>query len=339
MRTGDSPILPVIFRPALPVAGRRHARERRLADRLEKYMTKNGFRVRIGHPKTLSEAVEMAREAGRSSPLVVAAGGDGTINAVATGIMDTGCCLGILPLGSGNDLARGLHIPKNLSGAVRLLRSGYELLTGGPETGKVRSGTILRNMDTGRIASMESPEPDPVLPSTPHRFLNTLGIGFDGEVAWNASQMRMNGGMMKYMRGVIRSLFTYQATGMTVTADGETISGRFLMATVANGPFEGSGIPVAPDADPTDGFFNLILIRDADTLSRLLLFIRVLFSGTSEGGLILIRKCRNVHISTSLPVMVHADGEMISARMNGLSAVIQPASLTVIGGQPTRMRM
>jgi diacylglycerol kinase (ATP) len=261
----------------------------------------------------------MARKASGTSRLVAAAGGDGTINAVASGLAGTGCCLGVLPIGSGNDIARGLNIPRKLGRSVSLLADGYRMLYSGASQSVQPASVSIRKMDTGVARLLRNTDqnggenPDGSREMAAHAdcfFMNTLGFGFDGTVALNASRMPPAVGRWKYLISVLKSLFTYRASRMTVTTDGESWSGLCLMATVANGPVEGGGIRIAPDADPTDGLFHLVLIRDTGVLARIPLLLRILLYGASESQHVRFKTCRNVTVVSDRPLVVHFDGEV-----------------------------
>ncbi len=327
----------MIFRPSFAADAAPLPAENRLVARLEALLNRNGVPHEIWRPATLSEAGDMARKASTASPIVAAAGGDGTINAVSGGLLGTECRLGILPIGSGNDIARGLQIPRKLSAAVALLANGYRLLKSGTESPVKKSSrknptaSILK-IDAGVFATAnETDAASDRSRQYDRHFINTLGFGFDGRVAWNASRMRFLRGKWKYLGGVLQSLLFYRATDMTITADGETYSGRYLMATVANGPFEGGGIHIAPRADPGDGLFDLVMIHDTGVLARIPLLLRVLFSGASDSPDIRLKQCRTVRVTSSRPVMAHADGEVISRRLTKFSATIRPVQIAVIG--------
>ncbi len=356
--------LVVIFRPD-SISGRDNiTSSKHLTRKLGGFLTQVGLTHEILRPASLAEATEMAIQASRTCRIVAAAGGDGTINAVAKGLAGSECCLGVLPLGSGNDTARGLGIPQRLPDAVRLLKSAQKLLSSGdtikhthfaditaapddatrPESARIPRilpGSIIQKMDAGYVSYYDSSDRMSAGPASSLNqsfFINTLGTGFDGKVAWNASKTRFPGGKLKYPVGVLKSLFTYKACVMTVTADAETIRDRFLMATVANGPFEGGGIPIAPSADHRDGFFQLVLIRDIGRMARIPLLIKVLLHGASEGSGIIIKKCSSISIDCDRPQMVHTDGEVISTTVVKLKADIHPGLLNIICGSPIAAR-
>ncbi len=281
----------------------------------------HGIPHEILRPATLAQGVDMARKVSETSRIVAAAGGDGTINAVASGVAGTGCCLGILPVGSGNDIARGLHIPRKLDSSVALLADGYRMLQYGESASIQPPIASIQEMDIGTARLLRFAHVSGGKSHAPCRdldadgqmdcfFINTLGCGFDGKVALIASGMPPAVGRWKYLIGVMKSLFTYKVSRMTVTADGVTWSGRYLMATVANGPVEGGGIRIAPDADPGDGLFDLVLILDTGVIARIPLLLRVLLRGASGSSKILVQRCREVRIESDRPLIVHCDGEI-----------------------------
>ncbi len=282
---------------------------------LERY----GIIADIHETTSLTEATLVARKASGSYRLVLAGGGDGTISAVAAGLSGTGCCMGMIPFGSGNDVARGLHISRGLHASIRHLSDRLSDLS---DTGTDPSDHVVRYIDTGQLTS-----------EAPHSFfLNTLGVGFDGKVADNATHTRLFRGKTKYLFGVLKSLFTYRATSMTVTTDQGNISGRFLMVTVANGSYEGGGIRIAPEADHSDGLFNVVMIRDTGLWARIPLLIRVLLWGARPDDKISTVTTRHVRIETEDAVFVHADGEIISRQLKFITAKVDPGSLKMITG-------
>ncbi len=384
-------VIPVVIVPGQDVNLR--LKQRRL-DQLKLLLNSVGLTIRIHEASSLIEATRIAHEASRSSRFVVACGGDGTVSAVAAGLADTGCCLGILPSGSGNDIARGLNIPRKLSDAARLLKDGavnvlpkmptqcpeqtaQKAYEPSPQTTdpEIRSTVTILKMDLGLLRFYDSDKPphsvneqqkqishhEPLPhesqmprdeqisgkgkfsdegPFSHHEqvhhdklkrrtFINTLGVGFDGLAAYNASRTKWIPGKLKYLYGVFKSLFSWRATSMQVELDHEIITERLLMTTVANGPFEGGGIPIAPPADPSDGLFDVVMIRDVHRLARIPLLLRVFFFGAVGGPKIIMRKSRTIHIHTTPPCFVHADGEMISLSLSHITASVKPGALAM----------
>ncbi len=269
---------------------------------LKECLSRHGINYEISKTSSHFESKVVAKEAAGSRKTIVAAGGDGTISSVAAGLSGTDSTLGILPLGSGNDISRGLRIPRNIENAVNLLHHGT--------IHTIDFGTYL---DTGA-------------------FLNTLGFGFDGKVSYDASNSTLFKGRFKYIYAVLKSIFTYRASRMTVELNGESYSDRFLMVTIANGPVEGGGIRIAPEASLKDGLFDVVMITDVGALRRIPLLLRILIRGNKNEKCILVRRSSSVIIQSDEPQYVHADGELISKSLDQITATIKPGVVQVITG-------
>jgi diacylglycerol kinase (ATP) len=173
------------------------------------------------------------RAASQGAFAVVAVGGDGTVNQVAPALVGKRCCLGIIPAGTGNGLARALGIPLNAEAACRLLAAG-----------KVKP-LDFGAMDLGR------------------GYANMLGIGWDAWIAARANRLRwLNkiSGFLRYLGAAILCLPRLGTQGLRLDLDGVKIEGRFLVVAVANSPQYGFGCTIAPDAVLDDGEFDVVCL-------------------------------------------------------------------------------
>ncbi len=182
--------------------------------------------------KRPGEATALAREAARNgAATVVAVGGDGTVTEVMRGICGTRAALGIVPAGTGNDFSKSLGIPKKPSEAMEFILSHPP-----------------RPVDVGQVND--------------RLFLNVCGTGFDVCVldAMQRAKKYMRG-MLPYLWGVVRTILTYRPAMITFEIDGgEPFVKPLLLLGVANGRYIGGGMCVAPDAQPDDGRFDLIMV-------------------------------------------------------------------------------
>jgi diacylglycerol kinase family enzyme len=158
---------------------------------------------------------------------VIAWGGDGTINEAAGPLIGTSVALGIVPSGSGDGLARGLRIPRDPERAFRLAL--------GP----------ARPMDVGWLGD--------------RHFLNIAGVGFDAAVA-AAFNNRSTRGKARYFVDSLRGIWTYESRHYQVEAENHRLDGPCFVAAFANCQQYGSGIVLAPDADPADGLLDMVLV-------------------------------------------------------------------------------
>ncbi len=228
-------------------------------------------------------ALELARAAADEGiALVVAAGGDGTVNEVASGLVGSQTALGILPVGSGNGFARGLGVPMDPVRACRGLLDAD-----------------VRSIDAGRIAGQY--------------FFSTAGLGLDAEVSWlYDSKPDRRRGFLPYVALTARALLTFVPDEVTVTLDDATTIRTFpTVLTVANTAQYGSGAVIAPGALPDDGLLDLCVVEDFSLL-RAMRHSHRLFTGTIDRmpGVRLFR-FRRLQITRTAPGRLQADGEAL----------------------------
>jgi YegS/Rv2252/BmrU family lipid kinase len=201
------------------------------------------------------EATEMAQRAVRESrPVVVAVGGDGTLNEVVNGFFHNGAPLptttklAMVPLGSGGDFRRTLRVPIDPKQAIEVLRSG-----------------MVRKLDAGCVTFQTADGGT----ATRH-FINIADAGFPGEVVFRVNKGSKRLGSMTYTVGGALSMLTYSNKPMTVVIDGETHElTKAQQVVIANCQYYGGGMQIAPSASPTDGVFDVILIKDAGKLETI----------------------------------------------------------------------
>ncbi|TIP35583.1 MAG: diacylglycerol kinase family lipid kinase, partial [Mesorhizobium sp.] len=198
--------------------------------------------------------------------LVIAAGGDGTASEVADGLLqaehETGrtSALGLLPCGTGIDFARGLGLPDEIEEALaRIAGAGAR---------KVDAGRVCYIDDHGALAS--------------RHFINIASLGLSGATdrAVNADKRkgRVSAKALFFWRTVLEFIrYRFQEVRITID-DGEPVEARMALVAVANGKFFGGGMMIAPDADLSDGQFDVVILRAAGKLG-LIRDIRLLYGG------------------------------------------------------------
>jgi diacylglycerol kinase (ATP) len=245
----------------------------------------------IGHARELAAAA-----AGGGARLVVAWGGDGTINEVASALAFGDVPLGIIPAGSGNGLARELGVD------LRPERALADALAATP-----------RPMDVGDVEG--------------RLFVNIAGIGVDAFVASRFSLARRRG-FLGYINLTVRALATYVPTTYRMTSGGTTVTARALLVTIANSAQFGNGARIAPGARVDDGLLDLVVIEERWRLATLVQLPR-LFTGTADR----IRGCttqriQEVTIEADEPMTYHVDGEPVVGATS-VRARVHPGALRV----------
>lgn len=263
-----------------PVAGNGRAKQvgRQMAERLAAKEVPFAM-VETEHQGHATDLARAAVEAGYTT--AVAVGGDGTILEVVRGLHGGQTALGIVPAGTGNDVVKMLGTPAAPQEALDFLLK-----------------TPPRPLDAGRINDS--------------LFLNVSGTGFDVcvlDVALSAK--RYVSGLLPYLWGVIRTIFTYHPIDITITIDEEApITRKLLLLSIANGRFIGGGMEVAPDARPNDGLFDVVLIDAMPRRSMPFQLPKLLSGKIRQIPGTRYSKCRRVEMRAS-GMRVNIDGEII----------------------------
>jgi diacylglycerol kinase (ATP) len=271
--------------------------------KLEDVIRKEWPDSRIEYSEGKGDIELKARTLAGSSEAVVVAGGDGSVQELFRGLRGTGCIGGLIPAGSGNDFARCLGIPRHPARVVRELR-GYR-----PQG--VDGVTLTIN-------GLES------------SFINSLGIGFNGWANHYASKSIYVRGSVKYLLAVIQTLFRYHGQAFSIHIDEEHRFDHALMITIANGSTEGGGFQIAPRANPSDGYLDLVVIRSMPVWKLLLRLPFLLFKRQPPFKNIERYRCRQVIIHAQDGSAVHADGEDLGLDIKTIEAKIVPSEVSFL---------
>lgn len=208
-------------------------------------------------------------------------GGDGTVNEVLNGLDLEKAQLGIVPTGTGNDFCRVLGIPSKPMKAVALLNEGR-----------------IRRVDIGLVNG--------------RRFLNTVGVGFDAEVARTTNEeYKQLKGTLAYLVSVTKVLWSYRNEEMIIETEENTFEGKMLLAAIGNGRYIGGGMKLIPGAEIDNGLFHLCLLGDL-TKTEILLNMPKIFSGTHlSHPQVSSLTARKVIIKSKNAMTVQADGEIL----------------------------
>jgi diacylglycerol kinase (ATP) len=271
-----------------------------------------GVRTSIVSGGSAAESSELLRAAiGAGVDAVAVAGGDGTVRLALQEVAGTGIPLGIIPSGTGNDFAATLGL-KELDAvtAADAIADGF-----------------TRDVDLARVTRDDG--------STEY-FATVLASGFDSKVNDRANAMRWPRGGSRYNIAILREFLTLAGMPYEVafeTAEGEpgSVSGDLVMATVGNGRTYGGGIPICPDADPSDGLLDLVLVRPAGRARLLRLLPRVYRGTHGSVAEVSMRRVRSVRLS-SPGVTAYADGDPIGALP--LTVGVAPKALRVFAPAP-----
>lgn len=260
-------------------------------------------------------AIDLAKQAGEQGyDMVIAMGGDGTVHEVMNGLMkvpeEKRPVLGVVPVGSGNDFGHGISASTNPSEALN------RAINGEPST-----------VDLGLMTDGHGRR---------EYFDNTLGLGFGAMVTIRSHQLPLLRGFIMYLTAVIQTiLLDHNAMKMQIEVDGQKVEESVIYLILCNGPREGGGFLVAPDAKFDDGLLDYAMITD---VSRPMMFriVPEVMKGThGRFKQVKMGKFKKFSLTSDRPLYIHADGEIFSGPGTDVRQVtfeILPNALRIVRG-------
>jgi YegS/Rv2252/BmrU family lipid kinase len=238
--------------------------------------------------------------------VVIAAGGDGTLHEVAHGLTNTDVVLAPLPLGSIMNLARALWVPRDLHGAARTIKAGRVLA-----------------IDISRVGT--------------HDFLEAAGVGVGAGLLAYFNKLDRSGVSLDEARKALQFLEQVGTPEVCVEFEGGRIEAKTQAVNIANGPYIGAAVAVAPEARLDDGLLDVTIVDHA-SLPRLLMHIAWRAGGRSAHAAPDMQIVRTPWARVSVaqgerPLPLHADGDAVGETPATFEVV--PAALRVIVGEPT----
>ena len=234
------------------------------------------------------DAENFSREAVDSGcDLIVAAGGDGTLNAVINGIGERipDVSVGLIPLGTGNDFARSLNLPKDIDASIELIERRQ-----------------TRQIDVVRVTS-----------DCTRYFVNVSGGGFSGIVDEKLTpEMKTTWGPLAYLRGAAEALPELCAYRTEMLLDDlEQMAMNLYNVIVANGRYVAGGIPIAPEAVIDDGLLDIILIPERPPAQIALLMGQILLGEHLTNEALVFRRAAKLAVNSHPGMWFNVDGELV----------------------------
>ncbi len=237
-----------------------------------------------------ADAEKWARNAVRTKcDYIVVAGGDGTLNGVVNGLATDAknVRIGIVPLGTGNDFARTLGLPLSIEHNIDILRSAK-----------------TRRIDLVRVKSKRA-----------RYFVNVSAGGFSGMVDEKITpRIKRTWGPLAYIRGAAAALPELHAYHTQILLDDdEQLSGELYNVVVANGRFVAGGLPIAPDADPSDGLLEVVLIPKLCGPEIALLAAEIVLGKHLSSKATVFRRARKISVRSRPGMCFNVDGELVGS--------------------------
>lgn len=244
-------------------------------------LRENG-QIKLVRPEQAEALPAAIREHAGQVDRIVLGGGDGTVNLALDALLEVNLPVGLLPLGTANDLARSLEIPENVDEAINIILRGH-----------------LRKVDVARANDVS--------------FINAIGIGMGPQMTRAMdSDTKSRFGVLAYLIALARVFRRQRDFAARLESDGGRHEGRYLQITVANGIHYGGGMTVAADARLDDGQLDVLLVRGQSRWSLLSNMLRMKLGQTRNADTLSHWRCSQLSIETEHELEVTADGEFLT---------------------------
>ena len=262
-----------------PISGR--SSKSTIVSTIRTYIDKDKYDVTIHYTEYAGHAVVLAEKAvNEGVDVVVAVGGDGTVNEVARVLVNKDTALGIIPCGSGNGLARHLHIPMNVRKAVDIINAG-----------------VTDDIDTMRVNGRPC--------------FCTAGVGYDAQVSAEYAKGQSRG-LVTYIRKAMEGWFKYEPHEYIIEADSRVFKRKAVAITCANANQWGNEFHVAPKASLKDGLIDVTIIHPIKFIHALMMLAQILGNSLDKNPDVECLKVRKLLIKRSCADCVHIDGEAMT---------------------------
>lgn len=278
-----------------PISG--GSEKEKLAQEITEHLGSIGYDVETLFTQAPCHATQLAEEAlRRHVDILAVVGGDGTVNEVGQAMIGRSTALAIIPMGSGNGLARHLHIPLVMKDAIALIEKGH-----------------TKTIDTVRVND---------------RFVfSVAGIGFDAEVGWSFAQATQRG-FFSYFIITLKILSNYRASMYELTLDGKKIERTAFLISFANSSEFGNGATISPEAQISDGLLDVVIMKKFPFYAVFEMVYRLFHRSLHHSKYVEIIRCKEIDIAAS-ELKAHIDGEPVIFH-DGMHVQVIPSSLKII---------
>lgn len=265
---------------------------------IDQYLDKTQFEYEIAVTQYAGHASEIAAKAKDDGvDVVVAIGGDGTVNEVARAIVHSSTALGIIPCGSGNGLARHLLLPLNVRKAIEVINR-----------------CEIRQLDYGIINE--------------YPFFCTCGMGFDAFVSMKFAEAGKRG-PITYVENVLREGLKYEPETYTIEDDNGTLQYKAFLISCANASQYGNNAYIAPQASMSDGLMDVIIMEPFDVFEAPQISIEMFSKTLDKNSKIKTFRTRHLHIRRDKPGVIHYDGDPVMTGAD-IDVELKPKGINII---------
>ena len=259
-----------------PISG--SGKKKGLQEKVTSRLADAGIKVDTEWTTAAGDATVFARQAiADGYDIVIAAGGDGTVNETAVALCGSDVMLGIIPCGSGNGLARHMNIPVDVDASIKIIAAG-------------NSEICDHGVANGRP------------------FFCTFGTGFDATVGHKFAESKSRG-LMTYVKSTFKEYFNYKPEEYIIKANGKTLTERAFVVAVCNASQYGNSAYIAPNASISDGLLDVTIIHYGNKLTTALVGVDLMAGSIERNALIDTFRTSDLQIIRKGSGPVHIDGE------------------------------
>ena len=282
-----------------PISGT--TKKKNIPDVIASTIDKSVFDYEIAYTAYSCHATVLAAKAcSEGADVVVAVGGDGTVNEVGRAIINTDTAMGIIPCGSGNGLARHLLLPINVKRSIEIINK-FE----------------VHDLDYGIING--------------HPFFCTCGMGFDAFVSMKFAEAGKRG-LATYVETVLREGLSYKPETYKIIDDNSMTSHKAFLISCANASQYGNNAYIAPQASMSDGMLDVVIMEPFDMIEASQISIEMMSKTLDKNSKIKSFRCRRLHIEREREGVIHYDGDPVESgkevdielKPKGIKIVVNP---------------
>lgn len=286
---------------ANPIAGRGKTRE--LLNSFTHLIKKHNIDYEIILTEGRGHLQEILKKHHKDFNRFIAIGGDGTVNELINYDKINELICGILPTGSGNDLANALGMNKKIITDLETLINKEK----------------IQSLDLGKVYIKNSDGSEGNF-----TFINSLGIGFDAAVAARAQKIKYISGLPLYLLAVFKTLFNYKSTSFTIESDNFSYNNLCFMVAIGNGQTAGGGFKLTPLALLNDGLIDICIVKGVNKFSVIKILPKAITGNHIKDKRVIYLKSKKLNLTVESPLYVHADGEILTSNLESLSIKIIP---------------
>ncbi|MDM1299043.1 diacylglycerol kinase family lipid kinase [Empedobacter falsenii] len=282
-----------------PIAGK--GKGRMIETEIQSYFNQKNVEFETFLTESIGHATEITNQVLTKNPdIIVACGGDGTINEVAQALVGSNVALGIIPIGSGNGLAANLHIPKTTEKAFETILNA--------KINKIDAGKINENY-----------------------FFSNMGLGIDADVINNYAQTKTRN-FLGYVTASTKAIFSFQPKKFSIELDNEhTLDDDFYFVFCSNSNEAGYGISFSPNAKLNDGKLDFLAVKKLNFIQQIQFSANVLGKRIEKMKQAKVLQVNSIKFNSNQPKSIaQVDGEAVIFNQNSIEVSIVPNALNVI---------